>query len=413
VTSDRDIRSLYSENARRGAPIFFPGPPVPVTYNFDQGLAAAETFPIQELAELARKVLERDGSKALEYGDVSRDYTELVYGYLRLRELIAERIALRQGRRLGPEGVILTSGSVQAIALAANGYLGSGDAVILEASSFPYGMRYMESTGATLATAAVDDDGMDVDEVERRLRELTLRGLRPKMIYTIATFQLPTGTCLSLPRRRRLIQLAKQWKVIVLEDNVYGELRYEGDPLPTLLGLDDSGLVIQSDSFSKTVVPGIRLGWMAGHPEAIAGVAAVRQDLGVSQWMGRIMAEYLAEGKLDPHIEAANRVYRAKRDAAVAALRRHCGELVRFRVPQGGFYLWLEIAEGIDAERVRELAAHQGVFCRPGEVFTGDPSGRRFLRMSFSQIGLDEIERGVAVLGEALEKSRRAVISPP
>src|SRR5262249_31748154 len=154
-----------------------------------------------------------------------------------------------------------------------------------------------------------DDDGMDVDEVERRLEELRARGLRPKLIYTIATFQLPTGTCLSLARRRRLIELARRWQVVVLEDNGYGELRFEGTRLPTLLELDDTGLVIQSDSFSKTVVPGIRLGWLAGSPEAIAGVAAVRQDLGVSQWMSRIMAEYLAEGKLDPHIAAANRVY--------------------------------------------------------------------------------------------------------
>jgi 2-aminoadipate transaminase len=402
----RDIRSLYSAQARRGAPIFFPSPPVPVTYNFDQGLAAAETFPLQELAELARKVLERDGSRALEYGDVSRDYTELVYGYRRLRELIAERIAARQGRALEPDGVILTSGSVQAIGLAAHAYLGPGDAAIVEATSFPYGMRYMESTGAVLASAAVDDDGLVVDEVERRLRELVARGLRPKLIYTIPTFQLPTGTCLSLERRRRLVRLAQQWNVIVLEDQVYGELRYEGEALPTLLSLDDSGLVIQSDSFSKTVVPGIRLGWMAGQRDAIAGVAAVREDLGVSQWMSRIMADYLAEGRLDPHLEQVNRVYRAKRDAAVAALRRHCGERVRFRVPQGGFYLWLEIAEGIDAERARDLAARGGVFCRPGEMFTGDASGRRFLRMSFSQVGIDEIERGVAVLGEALRQAQ-------
>lgn len=401
-----DIRSLYSENARKGAPIFFGSAPVPVTYNFDQGLAAAETFPLKELAELAAKVLERDGSRALEYGDVSRDYTELVYGYLRLRELLAERIARVQQRRLPADGVILCSGSVQAIALAANAFLQKGDAAIVEASSFPYGMRYMESTGAVLATAAVDDDGMDVDEVERRLQELSSRGLRPKLIYTIATFQLPTGTCLSLPRRRRLLELARRWNVIVLEDNVYGELRFEGERLPTLLELDDSGLVIQSDSFSKTVVPGVRLGWLAGVPEAIAAVAAVRQDLGASQWLSRIMAGYLAEGKLDPHIEAANRVYKAKRDVAVAALRKHCGDALRFRVPQGGFYLWLEIAPGIDAERVRELAALGGVYCRPGEVFTGDESGRRFLRMSYSQIEIGEIERGVEVLASALARSR-------
>jgi 2-aminoadipate transaminase len=401
-----DIRSLYSTNARRGAPIFFGSAPAPVTYNFDQGLAAAETFPLQELAELARKVLERDASKALEYGDVSRDYTELVYGYLRLRELIAERVARVQHRALRADGVILASGSVQAIALAASAFLEPGDAAIVEASSFPYGMRYMEAAGAVLASAAVDDDGMVVDDVERRLEELSARGLRPKLIYTIATFQLPTGTCLSLARRRQLIELARRWNVMVLEDNVYGELRFEGERLPTLLELDDSGLVIQSDSFSKTVVPGIRLGWLAGVPEAIAAVAAVRQDLGVSQWMSRIMAEYLAEGKLDPHIEAANRIYKAKRDAAVSALRRHCAGAVRFRVPEGGFYLWLEIAPGFDVDRVRERAALGGVYCRPGEVFTGDASGRRYLRMSYSQIGIDEIERGVAVLGDALARSR-------
>lgn len=401
------VTALFSANARSGPPLFFPQPDVPIAFNFDQGLAAPETFPRERLLELANFILQRDGAQALEYFDAATGYEELVFGYKGLRAQLARRYRDTHGCRLDERGFILTSGSVQAIAMAVNGFVDAGDVVVVEAASFPYALRYMEMAGAEIRTVPVDDDGMDVDALERVLRDVEAAGKRVKMVYTIATFQLPTGAELSLPRRRRLIELARQWRFVVIEDNVYGELRFNGEPLPSLLSLDDSGLVMQCNAFSKTIAPGLRLGWMAGQPETIAALAAVRQDLGVSQWLSRVMAEFLARDWFDAHLARANAVYRAKCATAVNAVRKYCGEFARFREPRGSFYLWLEIDERVDWQRAAQLAAQQGIFFRPGERFMNDTQGRQFLRLAYSHVGEDIIAAGIEKLGGILHECQR------
>lgn len=399
-----DLKRLYSKAAASGPPLFFPQPDVPITFNFDQGLAAPETFPSGDLLGLAREILERDGAEALEYFDPATGYEELVFGYRGLREQLAIRIGRRDGRELGERGFILTSGSVQAIALAISGFLDPGDVAIVESASFPYAMRYMEMAGAEIRTVPLDQNGMDTTALQALLEKLDREGRRVKLLYTIPTFQLPTGTVMPVERRRHLVELAKRYQFIVIEDNVYGELRYDGEPVPTLLSLDDSGLVIQADAFSKTVAPGLRLGWMAGSPEAIGALAAVRQDLGVSQWLSRLMTEFLARGLFEPHLARANAVYRAKRDCAVAALREHCAQFVRFVVPRGSFYLWLELAPDVDWQRAAGLAAAAGVFCRPGEKFMGDTGEVNYLRLAFSHVDERTIADGIAALGQILRQ---------
>jgi 2-aminoadipate transaminase len=401
------VADLFSAIARSGPPLFFPQPDVPIAFNFDQGLAAPETFPADALLDLAQTILQRDGADALEYFDAQTGYEELVFGYKGLRAQLARRYRDVHGCNLDERGFILTSGSVQAIAMAVNGFVDAGDVVVVEAASFPYALRYMEMAGAEVRTVPVDDEGMDIDALERLLAEVDASGKRVKMVYTIATFQLPTGAELSLPRRRRLLELARKWRFVVLEDNVYGELRFDGDPLPSLLSLDDSGLVMQCNAFSKTIAPGLRLGWMAGHPDTIAALAAVRQDLGVSQWLSRIMAEFLARDLFDAHLARANAAYRSKCASAVDAVRKHCGEFARFREPRGSFYLWLEIDERIDWQRAAQLAAAQGIFFRPGERFMNDTQGRQFLRLAYSHVSEDIIVGGIEKLGAILHECQR------
>lgn len=396
-----EIESLRSDLAGDGPPLFFPDPATPAIFNFDQGLAAPETFPTADLTRLMKLVLERDGAEVLDYFDPSTGYEELVFGYKGLRDQLAQRIARTQGVDVGSRGVILTSGSVQGIALAVNGYVNKGDIVAVEAASFPYALRFMEMAGAELRAIPVDEDGMDVDALERLL---AAEGDRVKMVYTIPTFQTPTASEMSVPRRKKLLDLARRHRFLIMEDNVYGDLRFAGEPLPTLLGMDDSGLVIQCGSFSKVVAPALRLGWIAGHPKAIEALAAVRQDLGVGQWLARVMAEYLAEGLLDPHIARANAVYKSKADVAARTLREHCGDYVRFRDPQGSFYLWVEIDERIDWPTAARLAEREGIFFRPGERFMNETDGRQFLRLSYSHVSEDVIRNGLATLGGILRK---------
>lgn len=398
------VESLRSNLAGSGPPLFFPDPEVPAVFNFDQGLAAPETFPREDLTRLAKLVLQRDGAEVLDYFDPDTGYEELVFGYKGLREQIARRIAEKQGVDLGPRGVILTSGSVQGISLAVAGYINKGDVVVVEAASFPYALRFMEMAGADIRTVAVDDNGMDVDALAEILRA---EGGRVKMVYTIPTFQTPTATEMSLPRRKQLLALAKEHSFLIMEDNVYGDLRFAGEDLPTLLSLDDTGLVIQCGSFSKIVAPALRLGWIAGQPKAIEALAAVRQDLGVGQWLARVMAEYLAEGLLDPHIAKANLVYKSKAETASRTLRERCGDFVRFTDPQGSFYLWVEIDERIDWDKAAKLAEREGIFFRPGERFMNDTGGRQFLRLAYSHVSEDVIARGLETLGDILRQCAR------
>lgn len=391
------IASLRSAQASSGPPLFFPDPEVPAIFNFDQGLAAPETFPREDLMRMARLVIERDGPPVLDYFDPATGYEELVFGYRGLRKEIAAWTKRKQNVTLDLNGIILASGSVQGIALAMNAYLDKGDVVVVEASSFPYALRFMEMTGAEIRTVPVDANGMDVDALEALLKTTKV-----KMVYTIPTFQTPTGTELALPRRKKLVDLAAKHGFVIIEDNVYGDLRFAGESLPTLLELDTAGMVIQCGSFSKIVAPALRLGWMAGSPEAIAALAAVRQDLGVSQWVARVMTQFMSDDLLEPHIVKANAVYKSKAETASAAVRKYCGNYVSFREPRGSFYLWIEIDERIDWARASKLAEQEGIFFRPGERFMNDPSNRQYIRLAYSHVSENVIEAGIKKLGEII-----------
>jgi len=414
-----DPAALYSRLAANGPPLFFPDPPSPVTFNLDQGIPAEETFPVEDLKRLAGQVLDTDGPRALEYisfgyeDDEDRilylaTYIELVLGYTGLRDELAKWMTGREGREFGADNFILASGSVQAIALAINAFVDPGDGVLVEAASFPYAIRYMEMREADVRSVAIDSEGVDVEDLERQILAMKADGVRPKLMYVIPTFQLPTCVQTPLARRERLLELAEEHEIVVLEDNIYGDLRYEGESLPTLLSLDRSGLVLQSHGFSKIVAPALRIGWVCGDEKMIEGLAGVRQDLGVSQWLARMMAAFMAEGKLDPHIAMVNDVYRHRRDIAIAAVREHCGDYVRFEVPQGGFYLWLELDDAVDWDQVGPRAAENGVMCRPGERFMADGDSRRFLRLAYSHASEAELVRGIEALGAAIRSAAKA-----
>jgi 2-aminoadipate transaminase len=411
-----------SDIALSGPPLFFPDPTGRVTFNLDQGIPAEETFPLEDLKRLHEEILERDEGRAMEYISMGFDeenqnivylstYIELVLGNTELRRELAGWLNKHNDRTdLEADNIILTSGSVQAIALAVNALVNKGDGVLVEAATFPYTLRYLQMRDADIHPVAVDADGLDTDALEAELVAMKAAGVKPKLLYIVATFQLPTGVSTTLERRRRILELANEYDFLILEDNIYGDLRFSGDPIPTLLSLDTEGRVLQSNGFSKTVAPALRLGWITASTGLIEGLAAVRQDLGVSQWTTRVMAEYVARGLFDEHIAYVNQVYLRKRDIAVAAAREHCEPYVSFAVPEGGFYLWMTLSDDVDWEQTRKAAEAAGVAFRPGERFMVEKDGKtghNFLRLAFSHVSDDELKRGIAELGKAIKSSVR------
>ncbi len=389
-----DVTRLQSALAAGGSTFYLdgrPGGPMPLV--FEAGLPDPITFPVDDLARLTAKVLERDRDD-LQYGTPFGG--DLSYGNFGLRERLADRAGRRDGRAVDASSVMLTAGGGHAISLAVQAFVERGDEVVVEAPTWEYPLRDIAAAGGVATALQLDGAGLPLDALEERLAA----GAPVKLVYTIATFNVPTGICLAVERRRRLVELAEEHDFLVVEDDVYGDLRYEGDALPTLLSLDPNGRVLQIGSFSKTVMPGLRLGWVVGHPDVVAAMARVRRDLGVGQLVARVMGDYLAEGLLDPHIADVNALYRTKRDAVLAALERHCTGLMTWNRPEGGYFVWLELAEGVDGRQLQRRAMAQGVICRPGERFYGEPddaSGQR-MRLAFTAVPVEQLERAAEVL---------------
>ena len=393
--SAADIRSLLSPSAQAGSSSWSAAPGRTTGIIFGGGLPDPETFPIDELVRAAETAL-REDQWALQYGGV--------YGYEGLRGLLIEKIQDSDGVPLELEQIVLTSGSAQALSLACFAFLAPRDVVIVEAPTFAGSLRAIRSYGADLAVVPVDEHGLDVDNLEDLLERLAERERRPKLLYTIPNFHNPTGVTLSLRRRERLTALAARYRFVIVEDDAYGDLRYDGAPLPSLLSLDEAGLVVKMGSFSKIAAPGLRLGWAAGDAEAIAALTSVRHDMGTSAFIARTVYHFAKDGRLATHVEGLIEHYRRKRDAMLDALDEHCAGYASWRRPDGGFFVWLTLPRGVTARKLGAHAADEGVGFVAGGAFYDANGGERSLRLAFSHLPLDDIERGVAALGRALRR---------
>ena len=393
--SAADIRSLLSPSAQAGSSSWSAAPGRTTGIIFGGGLPDPETFPIDELARAAETAL-REDQWALQYGGV--------YGYEGLRGLLIEKIQDSDGVPLELEQIVLTSGSAQALSLACFAFLAPRDVVIVEAPTFAGSLRAIRSYGADLAVVPIDEHGLDVDNLEDLLERLTERERRPKLLYTIPNFHNPTGVTMSLRRRERLAALAARYRFVIVEDDAYGDLRYEGAPLPSLLSLDEAGLVVKMGSFSKIAAAGLRLGWAAGDAEAIAALTSVRHDMGTSAFIARTVYHFAKDGRLATHVEGLIEHYRRKRDAMLDALDEHCAGHASWRRPEGGFFVWLTLPHGVTARKLGAHAADEGVGFVAGGAFYDANGGERSLRLAFSHLPLGDIERGVAGLGRALRR---------
>ena len=384
----------------------------PEVVSFAGGLPSPDVFPIERFEEACHQVLQERGACALQYAATE--------GYEPLREMIARNIA-RYGILAKTENVLITSGSQQALDLIGKLLINSGDRVLVEAPTYLGALQAFNVYGAQYVSVPIDHDGLQTELLEERLR------FGPKFMYILPNFQNPAGVTLSEGRRHQLILLADRYGIPIIEDDPYGQLRYEGEHLPPLVVIDRENLrrdngysignVIYLSTFSKTLAPGIRLGWIVAPPDVISKLVQLKQgaDLHTSIFIQCVAYEVARDGFLDEHVKRIRQVYRLRRDVMLQALQDFFPPEVTWTRPEGGLFLWATLPEELDSQTLFRAALEKNVAFVPGNSFYADDrrEGARHMRLNFSKPTPEQIREGVrrlsiAVKGELV--SRHTVI---
>ncbi len=357
--------------------------------SFAGGFPDPATFPGAIVAEILRELAESGDPSPFQYAPTN--------GLPGPRDYVADRLEA-DGRRPGEGELMLTSGSIEALELLGKALVDTGDRVIVEAPTYLGSIMSFQSFEAEIVAVPMDADGLEVDELEHVLAT----GPAPKFLYTIPDFQNPGGVTLSTERREALVELARRRGLLVIEDVAYRQLHYADEQPASLYSLAPD-VVLQIGTFSKTFFPGVRLGWAAGPADLVAKLVWGKQmtDQCAGALGQRLLEEYGRRGHLDRQLVASRGIYRRRRDEALAALEAHLGGRATWTVPEGGFFTWIELAEG-DCRTVAASALEAGVAVVPGVPFFLGDGGERSLRMSYSQLAFENIEPGIARLGQAL-----------
>jgi len=373
---------------------------IPGIISFAGGLPAPEVFPVKEIRTASDVVLSEVGAQALQYYPTE--------GYTPLREMIVRHSA-RYGLNIGIENVLITSGSQQALDLLGKVFINRGDRILVESPTYLGALQAWNAYGPEYVAVPFDDDGMQVDTLEDALR------MGPKFIYVLPNFQNPTGITLTLERRKALIELADRYGVPLIEDDPYGQLRYEGEHIPPVVVLDGQyrnsvgetyhGNVIYLSTFSKTLAPGLRLAWVTAPAEVIRKLVQAKQgaDLHTSTYNQMVAYEVAKGGFLDKHIQTIREIYGERRLVMLDALDAYFPPGVKWTRPQGGMFLWVTLPEGMDAADVLPKAVEKMVAFVPGGPFHANGGGDNTMRLNFSNAQPDMIREGIARLGQVLQ----------
>ncbi len=386
----------------------------PEVISFAGGLPAPEVFPAQRFREACARVLEQQPQLALQYGATE--------GYEPLREMIARHIA-RYGIKAGTENVLITSGSQQALDLIGKLLINAGDRVLVEAPTYLGALQAFNVYGADYLSVPSDADGLRTEILEAALRS------GPKFMYVLPNFQNPGGTTLSEGRRHQLVLLADKYGIPIVEDDPYGQLRYEGEHLTPLVVLDRENLrrdngysignVLYLSTFSKTLAPGLRLGWIVAPPEVISKLVQLKQgaDLHSSTFGQMVAYEVARDNFLDEHVKVIRRVYRERRDVMLEALAQYFPPEVTWTRPAGGLFLWVTLPHGMDTAQLFKAAVEQNVAFVPGDCFYA-PNGNqdeamRHMRLNFSAAPPEQIREGIRRLSIAVKRQMEEMHLPP
>ncbi|MFC7394200.1 PLP-dependent aminotransferase family protein [Scopulibacillus cellulosilyticus] len=365
----------------------------PEVISFAGGLPAPELFPVEALKNVCNAVLNEEGEASLQYSTTE--------GYIPLREAICQRMKFI-GINSTIENVLITSGSQQAIDLTGRLFINEGDAIICESPTYLAAINVFKSYNAKFVEVAMDNDGMVMEELEKKLQEHP----NAKFIYTIPDFQNPTGRTLKLERRKRMIELANQYDVLIVEDNPYGAIRFSGEALPPVKHFDTESRVIYISTFSKIFSPGLRLGWICAGESFINKYVSLKQtaDLHTDSFAQRITAKYLELYNIEEHINKIKAVYKERCTVMLSSIKEFFPKSLNYSVPEGGLFIWIELPESVDSGELFTKCLESNVAFVPGTPFFPNGTKKNTCRLNYSNMSKDKIIEGMKRMGEVLHR---------
>ena len=380
----RSITAKIRDKARQGEHVV----------SFAGGLPSAEFFPVEDLKKINDRILTEEGGEAIQYAASD--------GYDPLREYLAVFMERFQVTGLSRKNFLITSGAQQGLAYLSKGLITPGSVVITENPSYPGALETFKSYGAQIVGISMDEDGMSMEQLEAALKEHK----QVAFIYTIADFQNPMGASMSIERRKKLVELAQAYDTFVVEDAPYSLISFDGSVMPAVKSFDKYGRAIYSGSTSKTVAPGLRIGWLAADEESIQKLVylKMRDDLQVNNMAQRQILYYLRDYDFDGHLKQVTGVYRQRRDRMVQAVKESFPEHTRIIVPNGGIFLWVELPEGLDTMEMFDFVFQKNIAYVPGVFFRTDGGGKNTMRLNFSTTSEEKIAQYIPILGEMIKK---------
>jgi len=378
----------------------------PDIISFAGAIPPEEAFPADTFKEIMHDILETKIGIALQYSST--------YGLAELRQELSLYYK-KQSTEISPEELLVVSATQQGLDLIAKCFIDSGDKVICQLPSYIGALDTFRSYGADLIGIPMDNEGMRIDILEDRLDSLCHVDQKPKFIYIVPDFQNPSGITTSLNRRKAIVELAKKYDILIIEDSPYRELRYEGEDQPRFLELGGTENVITLGTFTKLFVPGIRLGWVAADREIIEKLMMLKQttDICSSTLSQLIASEFLRRGLFDNHIKEIKKLYMVKQKNMLKALKEHMPKYVRWTETEGGLFLLLQLSEDMSSRELLEFALRRKVAYIPGDVFYCDGSGENTLRLNYSYPTIDQAEEGIKRLAEAIEEYYQNLLGKP
>jgi len=363
----------------------------PDVISFAGGIPNPRLFPTKEIAAAVEKVLGQDGQSLLQYSTTQ--------GYLPLREYIADRYRRKNGLKVSADEIIITNGSQQGMDLAAKLFLNKGDGVVVERPSYHVAIQAFGMLEPSISAVPLLSDGVDPELLSRACGRDGVQ-----LFYAVPTFQNPSGLTYSSQRRQEVAQILARHQVVLVEDDPYGDLRFRGDRQTPIWAEAEKAILL--GTFSKTVVPGLRIGWACADREVIEQMVYAKQatDLHTSIFDQRVLYQYLVDNDVEAHIAALAQAYKGQCDQMLASLRAHCPAAVGYAEPEGGMFLWLSLPKGLSAMRLFDLASEEKVAFVPGQAFRCDGGGDDAMRLSYSTLDEAGIEEGIRRLGRLIER---------